>query len=337
MQQYYSIRSASLSGIEHLIKELGGDLNSLLVQCNLTTQDLLNPESLIDFASMINLLELASQQLNCKDFGLKLAKNQGIEVLGPISLIIQASETVQEALDNAQRYMAIHSLGEYWILKEFEHLAYIERYQISQDVSYAKQYKELSLGVCLNLLKNLIGSSLKIERLEFSHTPLSISSKYQKYFGCSVVFNQEHDRLIFSRDYLYTPLQATLSKHKRHYEQYLDLLIFQSGDNIERKVRTLVLQTMGLHSANINDIAHMLNMSPRTLQRRLEIHDTNFQKLLKDVRISAARWYLESSRIDITLLSELLGYRNVSGFSKAFKNTYGSSPLKWRQQASNRL
>ncbi|WP_028766346.1 AraC family transcriptional regulator [Shewanella fidelis] len=333
MKQDYLIRSASLSGFSSLVTELGGDTHNLLLQCELRPRDLSNPDNMIAFASMINLLELASNELNCQDFGLRLAAKQGLEMLGSVGLIIQASHTVREALVNAQRYMMLHSYGEYWMLREFEQSIFIERYQIYQDISYAKQYKELSFGVCAGLVKTLIGQPLQLERLEFAHVQISDSSVYRKYFECPVVFNQENDRLILDSSYLEQPLLPNSYQDKQQVKFYLDQLISQFGGDIERKVKTLILQTMGLHDANIDQVATMLNMNRRTLQRRLASEGLTFKQLLTDVRMSTACWYLQSSQLDITLLSEVLGYSDVSAFSKAFKQVVGVSPLKWRKSA----
>lgn len=332
MKQDYLIRSASLAGFHRLVTELGGDVKQLLLQCALTPEDIGNPDHMIAFADMINLLELSAEQLNCKDFGLRLAATQGVEMLGAVGMIMQTSNTVREALVYAQRYMAIHSHGEYWMLREFASSAFIERYQVFQDISHAKQYKELSFGVCLGLIKTLIGSQVKLDRLEFAHAAISDSAVYRKYFECSVVFNQENDRLIIDSSYLAQKSLSISEQNKSQTLCYLESLIGQFGDDIERKVKTLILQKMGMGDVNIDEIAAMLNMNRRTLQRRLSSKGLTFKQLLMDVRVSTACWHLKSSKIDITLLSEVLGFSTVSAFSKSFKHTMALSPLQWRQQ-----
>jgi AraC-like DNA-binding protein len=332
MQQDYLIRSGSLVGFDGLVTELGGDAEHLLLQCALTAEDIVNPDNMIAVADMINLLELSAEQLNCKDFGLRLAATQGLEMLGAVGMIMQTSQTVRAALIHAQRYMAIHSQGEYWMLREFASSAFIERYQVFQDISHAKQYKELSFGVCLGLVKTLIGPQVKLDRLEFAHTAISDSAVYRKYFECSVVFNQENDRLVLDSSYLAQKSQSISAQDKAQVEGYLEALIGQFGDDIERKVKTLVLQTMGIGDANIDEIASMLNMNRRTLQRRLRCKGLTFKQLLMDVRVSSACWHLTSSQIDITLLSEVLGFSDVSAFSKSFKHRMQLSPLQWRKQ-----
>ncbi|MBL4815970.1 MAG: AraC family transcriptional regulator [Shewanella sp.] len=334
MKQHYLIRSGSLSGFDALVSELEGDSEDLLSRCGLSRDDFSNPDNLIAFAGMINLLELAAEQLDCKDFGLRLAAKQGVEVLGPVGMLMQSSLTVREALANAQRYMAVHSHGEYWMVREINQTALIERYQVFQDISHAKQYKELSFGVCLRLIKALIGSQTKVQRLEFAHAPISDHGVYRKYFECQVVFNQENDRLILDSAYLSQDVQLISQEDKHLIEVYLKSLIDQFGDDIERKVKTLILQTMGIRESNIEDIALLLNMNKRTLQRRLKDRGLTFKQLLKEVRISTACWHLESSNIDITLLSEVLGFADVSAFSKSFRHSMSSSPLQWRK-ASN--
>ncbi len=54
--------------------------------------------------------------------------------------------------------------------------------------------------------------------------------------------------------------------------------------------------------------------------------------MLNEIRISTACWHLEASNMDITLLSEILGYSDISAFSRAFKTQKQCSALQWRKQ-----
>lgn len=332
----YFIRSGSLQGFSRLVKSLGGDSESLLSQCNLTQDDLRQHEHRIEFESMVKLLDLAATELKTPDFALRLAKLQGIQALGPLGLLIQNSATVRDALLAAQRYMAIHSQGEYWRLEEEDELAYIERYEAFHGLSYARQYKELSFGVCLRLAKSLMGEDIEPRCLEFAHAPISDPQIYRNYFNCQVLFNQEHDRLVVPKALLDRPIPEASEAEYAQVEQYLQAMIQPFEGDLERQVQTLILQTLGLKEHSIENIGAMLGLHKRTLQRRLKEQSLNFKEILNDVRVRTACWQLESSNMDMTLLSEMLGYSDVSAFSRAFKTRMGISPLKWRKTQKNK-
>jgi len=332
----YFVRSGSLQGYSQLVKSLGGDSQALLAQCNLTQKDLNQADQHIDFESMVKLLEISAEQLNCADFALRLSSKQGVQILGPLGLLIKNSATARDALLAAQRYMAVHSQGEYWRLREDGDLACIERLEPFHGVSYARQYKELSFGVCYRLITTLLGPNVPLERFEFAHAPISPEPVYRQFFNTQVAFNQEYDRLIIKSALLDQPMPEAKEEEYRAVEQYLMGLIKPFDGDIERQVQTLILQTLGLKEHSIDNIAAMLNMHKRTLQRRLKDADLNFKEILNNVRVKAACWQLESSKMDMTLLSEMLGYSDVSAFSRAFKLRTGLSPLQWRKKMKNK-
>ena len=104
------------------------------------------------------------------------------------------------------------------------------------------------------------------------------------------------------------------------------------GDDIERQVRTLILQTMGIKEHSLDNIAALLHLHKRTLQRKLKDKGLYFKSILNEVRINTACWHLEASNMDITLISEILGYRDISAFSRAFKSEMKCSALQWRKK-----
>ena len=82
---------------------------------------------------------------------------------------------------------------------------------------------------------------------------------------------------------------------------------------------------------SIDKVAAELNVSRRTLQRRLSERDTHFLQVLQDVRSGLAERYLADKRLGITQIAFLLGYTDQASFSSAFKSWHGKSPSEYRQ------
>jgi AraC-like DNA-binding protein len=100
--------------------------------------------------------------------------------------------------------------------------------------------------------------------------------------------------------------------------------------------------SLGLHAAirrqlpvgecSIDTVARDMNVSRRTLQRRLKDRDSNFQNLLQGVKYSLARKYLEDKSLSVIEIAFLLGYGDPSSFSAAFKSWSGFTPTEFRRQ-----
>ena len=84
----------------------------------------------------------------------------------------------------------------------------------------------------------------------------------------------------------------------------------------------------GQHQAD--DIAALLGMHSRTLNRRLNAFGVGFQQLLDEARFEAARQMLQYSASDVGEISETLGYAAPGVFTRAFKRWSGTTPAQWR-------
>ncbi len=72
-------------------------------------------------------------------------------------------------------------------------------------------------------------------------------------------------------------------------------------------------------------------MSSRSLQMKLAAKDTSFQAILDSTRESLAMGYMQQSAISITEAAYLLGFSDVSNFTRAFKRWTTQSPRGFRQ------
>ena len=73
-------------------------------------------------------------------------------------------------------------------------------------------------------------------------------------------------------------------------------------------------------------------MSGRPLQRKLQEDELHFADLVDEIRLEIAQEYLDYKDFSLTDLALLLGYGELSSFSRAYKRMTGLSPEQARQQ-----
>ena len=81
------------------------------------------------------------------------------------------------------------------------------------------------------------------------------------------------------------------------------------------------------------EIAKHIGMSQRTLARRLAEEGSSFSELLSAVRRALANRYLMNPSLSISEIAWLLGYSEVSTFTRAFHRWTGASPSARRASA----
>lgn len=333
----YSIRSAALTGLDQVVEELDGNIDLLLNQAGLPLNLLENPDQFISYHKFEHVLELGARHFSCDDFGLRIAQKQDLRMLGAVGLLMETCHSFRDAIKLAQTFICTHVLGEYWKIDHYDQHSVITRYQFAHSSPQARQLKELSLAVCFRLLRALCGPNFKAEFVNFTHQSISSPASYSHYFELKVRFNQEQNQIGFSNTFLDQKI-ARYDDHTRDYLlSELNRKLDRDQHDLVRQVRTLILQTLGSEKLNIDTVASFLGMHPRTLQRRLKLEGTSFKHLLMETRTSTARWLLQASKMDITLMSQMLGYNDVSAFSRAFSSANGYSPRAWRNLPGKKI
>jgi AraC-like DNA-binding protein len=80
-------------------------------------------------------------------------------------------------------------------------------------------------------------------------------------------------------------------------------------------------------------LARSLNLSPRTLHRRLAHEGTSFRALKASLRRERALQRLEKSRSSVAEIAAELGYSEPSAFFRAFRGWTGASPSAHRKRS----
>ncbi|MND76079.1 HTH-type transcriptional regulator VirS [compost metagenome] len=73
-----------------------------------------------------------------------------------------------------------------------------------------------------------------------------------------------------------------------------------------------------------------MNISIKTLQRRLNNESTTFNDILLEIRKKRVIEYLETEQFTSQQISTLLGYKAKSQFLKAFQIWFGMTPKEYK-------
>ncbi|SET20526.1 AraC-type DNA-binding protein [Marinobacter segnicrescens] len=97
-----------------------------------------------------------------------------------------------------------------------------------------------------------------------------------------------------------------------------------------RQVRPLIARHLARGKVKVEEVAAELNMSRHTLYKKLKEENLTFAGLLEDVRREQALNYMNDRDRTLSEVAELLGFSELSAFSRAFKRWMGKSPAEFR-------
>ena len=96
------------------------------------------------------------------------------------------------------------------------------------------------------------------------------------------------------------------------------LSMMETDDSCAARVRSALMELLPSGECTIDDVAKKLGYSKRSLQRKLQEEDTNFQKQLNHTRELLARTYLANTDMTTEDIAFLLGYQETGSFIRAF-------------------
>jgi len=172
-------------------------------------------------------------------------------------------------------------------------------------------------------------------RVDLSYARPGDTTALEEIFGASLSFGEPVSALHYHWDVLDYPqlnvstrlYDAVVEEFSTHFSNDAS-----STDPFSRELHSAIRSQLPLGECSIDSVAGELNLSRRTLQRRLKGRDTNFQQLLQGVKSTLARKYLEDKSLSIIEIAFLLGYGDPSSFSAAFKSWGGITPTEYRRQ-----
>lgn len=112
-----------------------------------------------------------------------------------------------------------------------------------------------------------------------------------------------------------------------------DYLARTERSDIVNQVYSKLLDFLPQRIFSEDIIAEDLNMSLRTLQRRLKEKGTSYDALFQGVRKEVALQLINDQQLSIVEIGRFLGFSNRSNFGRAFKTWTGVTPAKHRQSS----
>jgi AraC-like DNA-binding protein len=97
-------------------------------------------------------------------------------------------------------------------------------------------------------------------------------------------------------------------------------------------VRTEIQRHLHAGQVSVEQVAEDLNITVRTLQRRLSAEQSSYHQLLDEVRHQLALDYMQSPSARATEIAFKLGFNDSGSFGRSFKRWTGYSFTEYREQ-----
>lgn len=184
----------------------------------------------------------------------------------------------------------------------------------------------------------LCGAAVAVSRVELTRPLPGDLAHHRRVFRAPIAFGAERNAAWFDADVLNTPIphaDPSLSAVLRRHADDL-LAALPPSNSLATALRRYLLGALDGGTPDVQRAASSIGVSTRTLQRKLEEEGTSFKAVLDEARRTLALSYLRDGSRTVSEVAFLVGFSEVSAFSRAFRRWTGRSAVSYRGAPAQR-
>ncbi|WP_083100404.1 AraC family transcriptional regulator [Pseudophaeobacter leonis] len=178
----------------------------------------------------------------------------------------------------------------------------------------------------------LTGRELPLSEVGFAFDRPGFAEDYPVLFPAPIRFGQAHSTIVFSEQLGDVPVSRSEAEMQEFLLREPRDWIFTSysAHALPLRLREMLLRADRL-DFHLRDAAQALNLTPRTLIRRLDGEDTSFKAIKDGLRRDIAMRYLPRGLKSIETISHDIGFASAANFPRAFRRWPEITPGAYRR------
>ena len=289
----------------------------------------------VGFEPVPRMWKAMADRLRDPVFGLGLAEVIPFGAADLIEYLLRNCATVGEALQMMVRYTPLLIDADRQSLTVSGREARLQL-RTGTDVPAAA---ELFAGLVMRRSQEIYGPAWTVLSVSFSHDAQGPIGRYDRLFHAPVHFGMPFNEITFNRDLLEMPQPGADARLKNilipQAEELLSMLAPPARPQsfVERVEQTLA-DGLADGDPSLTRVADRLQLSIRTVQRRLRDAGVTHRDVVRKLRLDLASRSLAGAKVSQRQLARALGYSGAGAFHRAFKRWSGLTPGQVREGGS---
>jgi len=297
----------------------------------------IDPEAMFDQGARISIKQFQRLDLKAAElsgdpfFGLKGAQYFRPAHLGSLGFAWLASSSLRTAFQRLSRYARVINEKLTVDLKEDGRFFYVS-IDAQLPMLSERIREEGQLAILVKICRVIAGKDFKPAMVHFRQAEPADTGYYYELFRCPIAFKAERTLFVIARgevDKRLTGSNDQLAKLNEHI--VVKYLAHREKADILNRAKATIIDNLGSGGVSETSVAEALHMTTRNLHRKLLKENTSFKFLLTEIRRELAQQYIQDRSKTLTEISFLLGFSEVSSFSRAYKGWTGQPPSEARQ------
>lgn len=327
------IRSAILVGSIPLMAEWAQDARALAAEMDIDPLALGDPDVPVPVGKVLAFYERAAALTGCRSFGLRMAARTGMSVVGPLWVLLRQAQTLEQMLEDLVAHFDLYTQAAVTRLLPEGSGRRLTWSTTSGVADSEVQMAEYAVAVLCAEIRRHASSTWEPGSVSFRHAAPADLAELRRVLGPNLQFDQADNSILIEPALLQRPLRTAGSRTRALLSHVLRLEQEPVDPGLVERVDSVVRAMLPYARCTLVDLGRALGMAPRTLQEHLQAQGRSFQQIRDAVRADLAAKYLRHSRLSLTQIAELLGYSELSAFSRSFRRWHGTSARNVRASA----
>ena len=324
------IRAAAAAGAADLLQEIGAPVDCLWSRSGLPARARLERESFVPMHLALRFGEDAARSLDAPDFGIWMARRQGLDLVGEFGRSIRHAPTLYGAVSVICGMVTMHNSGaRFWLAPEGDSVRLCRRFRCEGGAF--RQSDLVSIELMVQAVRSVAGPDWQPSRVDLQSTdprrmcPPSLLESLadgEVREGClatSITF----PRALLSR-------RVTGPDRPQAPAPVSSWLARTPPTEFLTSVDLVIESTLDTEHNDVAAVARAAGLSVRSFQRRLADAGASYTELADRIRFRKAMDWLHDPHVRIIEIAFALGYSDPAHFTRAFRRWTSLTPLQYR-------
>ena len=325
------MRVGPVAALPQVIQEVGVPVEPVFERARVRLAEFADNNTRLPLQTLGHLAHDVARRAACPQFGVLVGGRFRLDGMGAIGELLRHAPTVGRALRVFAEKFHIHDSGATPVLmRRPGHGVLLGYAALRQDATALRYIYDAAAGILCQMLRELCGPAFRPRAIELAYAHPADPGFYRDFFNCDVVFNATVTGVLFDERWLMQPMDQA---HPAAYRELMGRLYqhenphaLSTAQRTEHALQQLLLGG----AASASAVAVQLNVSERSLRRKLDAEGQRFRDLLARRRFDYARQLLRDTDLPIGAIATVLQYQDANAFSRAFRAWADCPPSDWR-------
>jgi len=315
------IRASHLNPILQYMHALSMPVESLLEQVGLNTEVLIEPNQLIIETKVWRLLEVIANEQHIVDLGTACTEKSSLLEYGEFIRLLLKADNLYQALQLLIHKMSLHNNKNLMWLEESDGYIWLCRPQYSYGKNTCHQIEQHMMSFMCLLIEYFTGPGWAPQKIKLQQSESQWVESSRFFKAANIKSNNQYSAIAIEPQFL--------SDRSISHEIIMPLDLQVIPNDFVQSFKLLLKQNYFGQAWLAEHIAENLEMSVRTLKRKLQTQKTSLREVFDEVRFQQAQDLIEEGICDYDLLAEKLSYTHPNNFVRAFKRWSGITPREY--------